>query len=375
MHSKTHTHKDASRQTLVLESTDVQRLVSEIGPDQIMDQLIGELENTLLSSPTGSLDIPIRSGFNYQVPVVGLVEWMPIFELGEKITIKVVAYHPDNPNTQSMPTILSSIYQFDSKTGHLTTIMDGVLSTALRTGAASALVSKYLAHPDSQTMGMIGCGAQAITQIHAMSRVFDLEEVLYLDTDEVTEDSLLHRLSIVCPSIGLRKASLKEIVESSDILCTATSIGIGEGPLWDELHTKEHLHINAVGSDFPGKIEVPLSILKTSTVVPDFLAQAVLEGECQQLASEDIGPDIIEVIRNKDKYQGLQSQKTVFDSTGWALEDHVAVEMLRKLAAQSGIGSFKKIEYFPLDVKNPYDFLQTSEEDQLNKEESISLVN
>ena len=100
---------------------------------------------------------------------------MPIYKKGAEVVIKVVGYHPKNPKNFNLPTILSSISSYDTKTGHLMGIADGVLLTALRTGAASAVASELLAKPESTTLGLIGCGAQSITQLHALSRYSNLK--------------------------------------------------------------------------------------------------------------------------------------------------------------------------------------------------------
>ncbi len=122
--------------------------------------------------------IPVRDGFDYQQPQIGLIEWMPALASGEAVTVKMVGYHPQNPLHLNVPTILSTVLWFDVTTGHLQSVMDGNLLTAIRTGAASAVASKVLARPDAEVLGLIGCGAQSVSQLHALSRVFKLRQVL-----------------------------------------------------------------------------------------------------------------------------------------------------------------------------------------------------
>jgi ornithine cyclodeaminase/alanine dehydrogenase-like protein (mu-crystallin family) len=153
-------------------------------------------------------------------------------------------------------------------------------------------------------------------------------------------------------------ANIEEIVKNSDILCTATSIEIGAGPLFSDIETKPHLHINAVGSDFPGKVEIPFDLLQKCFVCPDFIEQAIVEGECQQLEKNDIGAGLVEVAQNSDKYAYLQNEKSVFDSTGWALEDKVVMDLFLDCAAELGLGQELEIEHRPSDTKNPYDFVK-----------------
>ncbi|MEL6140348.1 MAG: ornithine cyclodeaminase family protein, partial [Bacteroidota bacterium] len=256
--------------TLILSASEVERIIREVGLHPLMDELNVRMEKTFLEYDPAKTIVPVRSGFNYTKPEVGLVEWMPLYQTGELVLIKVVGYHPNNPNKYGVPTIVSTISNYDTATGHLKSLIDGILPTALRTGSASAVASKYLAHPESKILGLIGCGAQAVTQLHALSRVFAFEEVLYYDIDPDTTESFPGRVAALELQINMRSVAIGEIVRQADILCTATSIGVGEGPLFDHLPTKEHLHINAVGADFPGKTELPLSLLHECYVCPDF---------------------------------------------------------------------------------------------------------
>ena len=117
------------------------------------------------------------------------------------------------------------------------------------------------------------------------------------------------------------------------------------------------MHINAIGSDFPGKTELPIDLLKECFVCPDFRAQAIVEGECQQLQPKNIGPDIVEVVRNPGQYDHVRKGRSVFDSTGWALEDNVAMELFLEYATKLGLGQFIEIENLPEVANNPYHFV------------------
>ncbi|MEM7103984.1 MAG: ornithine cyclodeaminase family protein [Bacteroidota bacterium] len=349
--------KHPTNSSLILTGEDMQQIVLNRGLNAIMDDLITRMETAIINFDPSETEIPIRSGFNYEKPYPGLIEWMPLHKKGGKILIKIVGYHPNNPIMSGLPTILSTFSLYDTTTGHLMGITDGVFLTALRTGAASALASKVLAHPDSKVLGMIGCGAQAVTQLHALSRVFDFEKILIYDVDPAAAESLVTRTEILGLDVEFEVAEIEEIVKESDILVTATSIDVGKGPLFSGLATKPHLHVNAVGSDFPGKIEVPLDLLEKSFVCPDFIGQAVIEGECQQLTKEQIGPDFAEVVKSQDKFKNVQQELSVFDSTGWTLEDSVVMELFLEYAAKLGLGKAVDIEFVPKDAKNPYEFL------------------
>ena len=346
--------------SLVLGSRDVEIIIKRFGLNELMDELIARLDRAIKSYNHEKVIIPVRSGFCYDQPQSGLIEWMPLMNSGDKVMIKVVGYHPTNPMIENLPTIISTIYAYDTSTGHLIGTVDGVLLTALRTGAASALASKYMANSQSSTLGLLGCGAQAITQLHALSRIFKLKEVIFYDSSEQAMMSFEERAQVLGLDMTFVPATVDLVVRKSDILVTATTIEVGDGPLFKEIDTKSHLHVNAVGSDFPGKFELPPELLKQSYVCPDFPEQAVLEGECQQLEASDIGSGWVDVIQNLKDFAHLKSTRTVFDSTGWPLEDFVALELFLEYGEELGLGEKISIEHLSEDVKNPYQFLQST---------------
>lgn len=342
--------------TLLLSSDDIGQITRRIGVDALMGALIERLHLAFGDGHEHSYAIPARGGFHYDSPVSGLVEWMPLWQRGRRVMMKMVGYHPANPSTRGLPTVLSTVSLFDAATGHLEAMMDGTLATALRTGAASAVASRLLASPQSRSLGVIGCGAQAVTQVHALSQVFPLEHVLAFDVDGAAAHSLERRCALFRPDgLSFSVCGVEEVVANADILCTATSVEVGGGPVFSEVpETRPWLHINAVGSDLPGKTEVPLEVLQRGTVCPDFLKQAQHEGECQQLRAEQIGPGIVEVARGAVDLEELRQQLTIFDSTGFALEDLIVMELFLEHAAELGVGTAVGMESLAEDPHNPY---------------------
>ncbi len=344
--------------TILFTSEDVTDVVRRVGLDRLMSDAIEGIEKACRDFDEERHYVPVRSGFVYTEPHVGLLEWMPSMQIGDKVVVKLVGYHPRNPSLHGLPTILSTILTFDTATGHSLGLVDGTFLTALRTGAASAVASSVLARPDSRVLGLIGAGAQAVSQVHALSRVFDLEEVVFCDIDQSALDSFAQRCSILgLGDVRLRAASHADVVAAADILCTATSINVDEGPVFADENVRPHLHVNAVGSDFPGKIEVPLTLLQRSLVCPDFVAQAVNEGECQRLTEDEVGPDLVALVKQAARFHAHRDTPTVFDSTGWALEDYVVVDLLTRYGRETGCGTEVELESISGDPKDPYAFL------------------
>lgn len=344
--------------TLLLSQSDLHEIVSRVGVDRMMDELIARLRTALIAFDTAETEIPVRAGFHYEAPVPGLIEWMPLLAKNESVLMKIVGYHPDSPDKLRLPTILSTLSRYDPTSGHLLALVDGTFLTAMRTGAASALASQALAKPDSATIGLIGCGAQAVTQLHALNRMFPVTDVLIHDVDPTALKTFRDRVANFSSNgFRIHPTPVSELVASSDILCVATSVPIGAGPVFAAQETRPWLHVNAVGSDFPGKIECPRDLLLRSFVCPDVPGQAMREGECQQLTAAQIGADFATLIKDAESYEALRLRTSVFDSTGWALEDQVALSLLLEIAQAFDLGTDIQIENVSMDPRSPYEFL------------------
>lgn len=353
----------ASPSTLILSADDLRVLVARVGLSTLMDELIERLVVAFADFDDATSQVPARAGFHYSVPEPGLLEWMPVM-MADTITIKLVGYHPRNPVSRGLPTILGTIGSWDQRTGHLQALVDGSLVTAWRTGAASAVATQYLATEEGGVLGLIGAGAQAVTQAHAISRVRQLSRIVVCDPRPDVAQTFPARVAFLgVPVDVVAPDERSRVVAESDILCTCTSVGIGQGPVFADEGLKPWVHINAVGSDFQGKVEVPVTVLRRALVVPDTLEQCRKEGECQQLAPAEIGPRLASVVKHPERYADARSGITVFDSTGWAVEDQVALGLLVEYARRLELGRDVAIEVVSADPYDPYHGMVTSPDD------------
>lgn len=345
-------------QTTILTADNVREIVLRVGLDALMDETIARLTEAFRTFDPVNTVVPTRSGFKYEAPAMGLIEWMPCMRSGDKANIKIVGYHPSNGTHHDLPTILSTMSMYGVNDGHLQALMDATFVTALRTGAASAIASRVLAQPGAADLGLIGAGAQAVTQLHALSRIFPLRRVFVHDIDLAALASFESRVACLSlKAIEIVKAPPEAFLGEVDILCTATSVEIGAGPVFDDDGLRPHAHVNAVGSDFPGKTELPEALLRASLVCPDFAEQALKEGESQLLASDELGPELHQLVKQQDRYLAGRDRQTVFDSTGWAVEDMVCMELFLGYSREFGIGQELQLESMSSDHRSPYQFL------------------
>src|SRR5207245_11278170 len=82
-----------------------------------------------------------------------------------------------------LPTVIGSIPLLDAKSGMPMAIGDGTYVTAVRTAAASAVATKYMAREDASTLGIFGSGVQGETHLLAISEVRRLDGVVVNSRD------------------------------------------------------------------------------------------------------------------------------------------------------------------------------------------------
>jgi L-lysine cyclodeaminase len=317
----------------------ITQLIDAVGLHQFADGLAQRMRDSMINLRRDQVDTPRRSGFQYTTPTTGLIEWMPAHEIGRTVGVKMVAYHPSNPFQHGIPTVTAATSLYDTRCGRQTALVDSTLLTALRTGAASAIATDIFARPGSIRLGIIGCGAQAVAQAHAISRVRHVHEVIAFDINPTVSKSLIRRLGRL--HLAVRTVDfeqLETIRATADVMCTVTSVDPEAGPVFADGAHHPWLHINAMGSDFPGKTEIPTSLLKRATVITDHHDQCRAEGESQQLDDSDVGPELREVVQHESDWASYRETLTVFDSTGHSLFDLVAAEYAVDLATKCSLG-------------------------------------
>lgn len=359
-------NEEGTSLTRIVGVNDLATIVRAIGLTPLLDELIARLRQALADYDPESVQTHDRTGFSYLDPDPGLIEWMPAMDRsGRTASVKTVAYHPNNPRNQGLPTVLATTSLYDTVDGRLVSLSEATLLTALRTGAASAIATDVLAIPGASDLGLIGCGAQAVSQVHAISRVRPITKVVGYDRDPSVAATFVARMSKLGLAIDIElvgEGGLGQLVAECDVLCTCTTVEPGAGPVLPESEHRPWLHINAVGADFPGKTEIPPSYLQNGLVCPDVATQCLAEGEAQQLDPTELGPDLAMLTRSANEYDRHQRLLTVFDSTGWALEDLVAAEVIRRHAIRLDVGIEVDLQPTANDPHDPYASLGSATE-------------
>lgn len=270
----------------------------------------------------------------------GDLRTMPGYLEEQDITgVKIVNVHPDNPK-KGLPTVMALVILNSTETGAPIAIMDGTHLTDMRTGAAGGVAVKYLARKNSKVVGFVGTGNQARTQLSAINEVIDIEEVKATSVSEKSSLAFKAEMEKKLNCEIIVKKSNREVCDC-DILVTTTP---SREPIVMNEWIAEGIHINAIGADAPGKEELDPAILQRAKVVVDDIPQASHSGEVnvplskKLITVKNICCELGEVIAGKKKVRMKDSDITVFDSTGLAIQDVAAADMVYRKALEKKIG-------------------------------------
>lgn len=208
-----------------------------------------------------------------------------------------------------------------------------------RTGAASAVATKYTARQSARTLGVIGAGKQALTQILAISRVRQLDAIYVYSRTPARRQALAdlvaqeHRLPVQAVD------SARAAVGNADIVVTVTNSAT---PVFEASWIQPGCHINAVGSNALQRCEVDPEIFKrTARVAIDSVEQGKIEaGDIVSaiangvLAWEDLVP-LQDIVSGKVPGRQAEDEITFFESLGIGIEDLAATAVLLKKVKES----------------------------------------
>ena len=245
-----------------------------------------------------------------------------------------------NRTKYGLPNIQGLVLLCDGENGVPLAIFDSAEITIMRTGAATAVAAKYLAHPESKTVTICGCGIQGRIQLQALLEVVPLEKVYAIDRDpDIVQDFVKDMSSQL--GISVLPGKLEEAVQHSDICVTCTP---SRSPFLKNEYLTKGTFVAAVGADSPEKQELEPEILAGNKVVADILEQCVSVGEIHHaiseglIAAESVYGEIGEIIIGKKPGRASSDEIIVYDATGTALQDVAAAAAVyeKALAANKG---------------------------------------
>jgi len=256
--------------------------------------------------------------------------------------LKWVNVHARNPR-RGLPTVMAVVLLNDPTTGRPLAILDGTSITRFRTGAAGGLAAQWLARRESSVVGLVGCGQQAEVQLAALLVTHRLTTVRVWGLRLAEAKRFVHRASSLVHR-GMRLhpvSSITQCVRDADIIVTTTP---SRQPLVYAKWLKPGVHINAIGADAPGKRELAWDVLCDARIVVDDWTQAAHGGEINvpvrqgKLTRRHIAATLGEVLIGRHPGRRNPHERTVFDSTGLAIQDIALASWLYRKAQVRHLG-------------------------------------
>lgn len=231
---------------------------------------------------------------------------------------------------------------FDGKSGALLAVMQADYLGQVRTGAASGVATRYMARPEASEVGLFGSGKQARAQIEAICKVRKVRRVSVYSPNEERRRAFAAEMSARCEVEVAPVARPEQAAQDKDIIITATT---SREPVLLGHWVPQGCHINAVGSNFLGKAELDVAVLrKCADVVVDSKDQARAEAGDFTQAIEDGAlhwsdvRELGQVIVGRYPVRRHAQDVTLFKSLGIALEDVVVAGRVYQRALAEGAG-------------------------------------
>jgi alanine dehydrogenase len=262
-------------------------------------------------------------------------------DLGRRyFAVKTNANFPGNVERYGLPTIQGVIALFDAERGTPLAILDSREITSLRTGAATAVATKYLARDDASIATICGCGVQGRTQLAAVAAVRALRRVYAVDHDRENATRFAREMANALGIEVIVATDLATAARASDICVTCTPSRkaiLGAGDI------NAGAFVAGVGADNADKQELDPALLARAAVVVDILDQAATSGDLHHaiaagvMTRDDIRAELGEVVAGKKAGRLHDDEVIVFDSTGTALQDVAAAAAVYEKAISEGM--------------------------------------
>jgi ornithine cyclodeaminase/alanine dehydrogenase-like protein (mu-crystallin family) len=225
---------------------------------------------------------------------------------------------------------------FDGSSGELAAVIEADALGQRRTGAASGVAAKYLARSEARTLGIIGCGWQAESQVEAIrAAVPTIERVVaYCRTPE--------KLRAFCSATGAEPGESHRDAGEQDIVVTATT---SRDPVLRGEWLREGALVCAVGANDPRARELDNVVLDRATFICcDSREQAQLESGdlIDPVASGVIDwlevHELHEVVAGELPGRQSDSDIILFKSNGLAVWDVAIGVAVIERARERGVG-------------------------------------
>lgn len=231
---------------------------------------------------------------------------------------------------------------FQADSGELLAMIEADRLGQMRTGAASGVATKYMAREDAATVGVIGTGWQARSQLAAVCGVRKVTSVKAFGRDRPRREAYCREMS---DELGLSVQpveSSRACVDEADVVITVTS---ASQPVLEGAWLAPGTHVNAAGSNALVRSEIDEETVRRASVVAvDSREQARMEcGDLLALVEKgllqwDSMTELADIVAGHAPGRMEPGDITLFESQGLAAEDVAVASVVYEKAKANGAG-------------------------------------
>ncbi len=234
-------------------------------------------------------------------------------------------------------------YTLFNENGEMLAIMEADALGQIRTGAASGVATRFLAREDASTLGIIGTGWQARTQLEACFHVRNISRILVYGRDPKRRTEFCEQMSEKVSAKIEPVETAREAVAEADVICTMTS---SSTPVLEGAWLREGAHVNAAGSNRANAQEIDIeAVTRASVIAVEDIGQAKMESGDLRAANEtahwswDHATRLSDIIAGHALGRTADDQITLFESLGIGLWDIAAASHVFDACVIEGRGT------------------------------------
>ena len=241
---------------------------------------------------------------------------------------------------RSLPTIMGTLQLYDPDTGELLMIVESVLATMYRTGAAAAVGAKHLSRPDARVLAVVGAGQLGRQVVRAVATVRQFERIYVTDALPKQAERLVKDLAPLLPA-PIEQTDPETACRAADVIVTATN---STEPIVQSAWVKPGTHLSCMGADLHEKIECETGLLRRCRLFADNIEHCLARGEVSQaVASGVLGQDCFagslgRVINGDVAGRTRADEITLFDAVGLGVQDTTIAKSIFDQAVAKNLG-------------------------------------
>ncbi|MCR9214425.1 MAG: ornithine cyclodeaminase family protein [Proteobacteria bacterium] len=306
-----------------------------------MPKAIEIIADVMPKASAGKVNLPLRHAIEVGGP--NLMGIMP-GSLGDPACygVKLLSLFPGNAAV-GHSSHRGAMVLFEAEYGAAIALMDAAVLSAVRTAAASAVATNYLARTESSILTLIGYGEQAETHLDAMTEVRPITEVRIAGRNAEKAQKFADESQRKYPNLAFTTGTdIRKAAQGADIICTIT--GATEPLLFGDW-INDGTHLNIVGSSIPSKREIDEDLVAKASFYVDYrpstFAQAgeVMSAlESGRITKDHIRSEIGELDRVAAGSRKSENEITLYRSLGIAAQDLACAHFILRQAEKADFG-------------------------------------